>query len=210
MKYEAILFDYAKTLDGEDHLVVPEKNIKLIKQLHRRGYRLAIISNSHRYGDGHWLRNQLQKQSILSYFEAVVSSGMWNCEKPDASIFLRTIQFMGIDPERCLMVGDSMRCDIKGAKKLGIDGFHVTDDLSELLNILQDEPSATKLDHIQQFDLIAIEVEQRHFSDEPSPGQNILVGGEEYQIIDVPNFSKDDILSTRNTSKVIMRLKKIS
>lgn len=53
-------------------------------------------------------------------FDAVVTSEDARSYKPDAAIFRRAIEALGVDPSRVLHVGDSLHSDIGGARPLGI------------------------------------------------------------------------------------------
>lgn len=53
-------------------------------------------------------------------FDAVICSESSRCYKPEAAIFERAVKALGVDPHRCLHVGDSLHSDVGGAAKLGI------------------------------------------------------------------------------------------
>ncbi len=53
-------------------------------------------------------------------FEGVVSSERARSYKPDARIFQYAMGLMGVGPDRCVHVGDSLHSDIGGAQALGI------------------------------------------------------------------------------------------
>ncbi len=53
-------------------------------------------------------------------FDAAVSSESVRCYKPDALIFRRALERLGVRPERAIHVGDSLHSDIAGASNLGI------------------------------------------------------------------------------------------
>ena len=52
--------------------------------------------------------------------EHVVTSEDARSYKPDAAIFHRALDYMGVDPSRVIHVGDSLHSDVGGAAKLGI------------------------------------------------------------------------------------------
>ena len=87
-------------------------------------------------------------------FHAVVCSEDARCYKPDAAIFQRAATLLGVDPARCIHVGDSLHSDVHGAKQLGIttawvqrvsrihdigtaEADHVIADLSDLTRLLK-------------------------------------------------------------------------
>ncbi|WP_048718144.1 HAD family hydrolase, partial [Bacillus sp. 522_BSPC] len=49
-----------------------------------------------------------------------VISGDFGKGKPDPSIFEHAVSLLGVDKSECLMVGDNLMTDIKGANKTGI------------------------------------------------------------------------------------------
>ncbi len=53
-------------------------------------------------------------------FNGMVSSESARSYKPDPGIFQYAMKMMGVSPERCAHVGDSLHSDILGAQKVGI------------------------------------------------------------------------------------------
>jgi 2-haloacid dehalogenase/putative hydrolase of the HAD superfamily len=53
-------------------------------------------------------------------FDGVVTSEEVRCYKPQAGIFEEAVRRLGVDPRRCLHIGDSLHSDVGGARKLGI------------------------------------------------------------------------------------------
>lgn len=197
MKYEAILFDYGGTLgyqkEGADHsaLSIPAEIQDIIRLLYGAGYRLGIISNSHRYGDRFWVSNYLQDLKLLPYFECIVSSGSWGIHKPDVNIFYRALYFMGVLPNRALMVGNSQPCDIEVAQRIGLDALYVDLDIyglwgQALLDKLEDEHLLVRKPNLIT-DYIStksrrITCQVRHLNYPVQPGDYILVGGDEKKV----------------------------
>ena len=87
-------------------------------------------------------------------FDAVVSSEEARCYKPEGAIFQRAAKLLGVDPRRCIHVGDSLHSDVHGAKQAGIttawlqrvsrihdigtaEADHVIADLSEMARLLE-------------------------------------------------------------------------
>ncbi len=61
-------------------------------------------------------------------FGGMVSSERARSYKPNAGIFQYAMKMMGVSPERCAHVGDSLHSDILGAQELGITGIWVERD----------------------------------------------------------------------------------
>ncbi len=61
-------------------------------------------------------------------FDGIVSSERARSYKPDGRIFQYAMKMMGVSPERCVHVGDSLHSDIFGAQELGITGIWIERD----------------------------------------------------------------------------------
>lgn len=85
-----------------------------LKSLAKR-YRLGIVSNF--YGN---LDGILKAEGLRPYFSVVADSGALGVEKPDPEIFLHAARALDSDPKDCVMVGDSVPRDMKGATAAGM------------------------------------------------------------------------------------------
>ena len=83
-------------------------------------FRLAVISNF----DGR-LRHVLNDLGVSAKFESLFISSELGCEKPDRAIFRRALEFMNVEPERCIHVGDDPERDWAGAAAVGLGVFRV-------------------------------------------------------------------------------------
>ena len=90
---------------------------EVVAELHRRGYRLGIISNI--IGENE-IPDWLEENGLDSCFDAVVLSSVCHIRKPSHKIYLYACEKMGVAPEDCASVGDNIRRDIPGAKIAGI------------------------------------------------------------------------------------------
>ena len=59
-------------------------------------------------------------RELLPYTEAVFISEEMGCIKPGEAFFQKMLANLGCGPKDCLMVGDSLSNDIKGAKSVGM------------------------------------------------------------------------------------------
>lgn len=80
-----------------------------------RRYRLGVVSNF--YGN---LDGLLRAEGLSVYFSSVADSGALGVTKPDPAIFLHAARALDSRPEDCVMVGDSIPRDIKGAAAAGM------------------------------------------------------------------------------------------
>lgn len=78
-------------------------------------YRLGIVSNF--YGN---LEGLLAAEGLRPFFAVVADSGVLGVTKPDAAIFLHAAGAVGAAPADCVMVGDSIKRDMKGAAGVGM------------------------------------------------------------------------------------------
>lgn len=81
----------------------------------RAGYRLGLISNF-----DSWLEKMLIEMEVGHVFDTSVISGMVGVEKPDPEIYRIAVERAGVDPTRCVHVGDSPRTDMEPAGVVGI------------------------------------------------------------------------------------------
>ncbi len=56
----------------------------------------------------------------------VVDSHHVGVEKPDPAIFAVALEALGVEPRRCLYVGDSVHFDVNGAAAAGLRAVHLT------------------------------------------------------------------------------------
>lgn len=90
----------------------------VLRELAGAGIRIGLISNSHRC-----------LASFQSHFElhgliaAAVSSSEHGFMKPHPSIFSAALQLLDVAPPHAVMVGDSLRQDIEGARAAGMHGI---------------------------------------------------------------------------------------
>jgi putative hydrolase of the HAD superfamily len=80
-------------------------------------YVLHIITNG--FADVQMVK--LKSANITSYFSEIVTSEKAGCQKPDKRIFDFTLNRIKSTPAACIMIGDSLDSDIKGAKNARLD-----------------------------------------------------------------------------------------
>jgi putative hydrolase of the HAD superfamily len=89
-----------------------------IRELHGLGQRLCIVSD--------WGSNLLPIVEGLGLADAldfVIASGAVGLSKPDPAFFRLAATRAGVPPGEALMVGDSYRADVEGARSAGMDGI---------------------------------------------------------------------------------------
>jgi len=91
----------------------PEAKRTLIT-LRDRGYKLGLISNTH------WRVLESLRKEFEKFFDIITLSYEHGYAKPHPSIFAATLKKLGVNPNRCLHVGDDPTADIRGAKNAGM------------------------------------------------------------------------------------------
>jgi HAD superfamily hydrolase (TIGR01662 family) len=100
------------------HFELYDDVLPALSALHARGYRLGLISNTHR-----------SLEAFQSHFELdeLISAAVSSCEhgynKPHPSIFRTALRLLAVSPEEAVMVGDSYAHDIEGARAAGMEGI---------------------------------------------------------------------------------------
>lgn len=131
---------------ANQHFALYEDVPPVLRRLHADGIKIGLISNTHRC-----------LTSFQSHFEleglvtAAVSSSEHGYMKPHPSIFEAALRLVGVEPAEAMMVGDSVKQDIEGARRLGmravlvarsgrvessVDGVPVIRTLAELIKHL--------------------------------------------------------------------------
>lgn len=104
-----------RQVKGLRHIV--DGGLEVIQTLHRRGYKLGIISNL--IGEEE-IPNWLRDDGLEQYFDALVLSSVCHIRKPDPAMYWMGCDQLGLKPEECTSVADNLNRDITGAKAAGI------------------------------------------------------------------------------------------
>jgi putative hydrolase of the HAD superfamily len=103
-----------------------QASIDGLRRLAATGCKLGIVSNA----DG-TVERELRAQRICQVGEglgvpvlAIVDSTIFGKEKPDPTIFWHATEQLGVEPERAMYVGDSVRYDVRGARAARLRPVH--------------------------------------------------------------------------------------
>ncbi len=96
--------------------VVVEDGRLVVEELERRGYILGIISNVITSRE---IPDWLEADDFAKYFKAVVLSSVLGIRKPDPAIYLEAARQVGVEPARCVYVGDNLKRDVTGTRQAG-------------------------------------------------------------------------------------------
>jgi putative hydrolase of the HAD superfamily len=91
-----------------------ERNRPILKALSER-YQLGIVSNF--YGN---LEAVCESAGLCTFFKVMVDSHCVGAEKPDPAIFRAALERLGSTPEKTVLIGDSLRRDREGARRMGM------------------------------------------------------------------------------------------
>ncbi len=97
--------------------VVVDHGTEVLEELHRRGYRLGIISNL--IGETE-VYDWLDEDGLLDLFDSVILSPECGLRKPDAEIYRVSSRDLGIPCEQIASIADNQGRDIEGAREAGI------------------------------------------------------------------------------------------
>jgi len=87
--------------------------------LRRENVKLGLITN----GDSVQQRAKVAALGLAGTFAAVVASADIGIAKPDPRIFRHAAGLLGVEPERCVYVGDRADTDARGAAAAGLTGI---------------------------------------------------------------------------------------
>ncbi|HEY3412475.1 MAG TPA: HAD-IA family hydrolase [Armatimonadota bacterium] len=92
---------------------------RTLEALRKRGYRLAIISNTFPS-----LKASIEAMDLGEYFVAFVSSALAGVEKPDPAIYRIALETIGVSAEESVFV-DDLAENADAARELGFTSFRL-------------------------------------------------------------------------------------
>jgi putative hydrolase of the HAD superfamily len=96
--------------------VVARDGREVVVELFQRGYLLGIISNVITSRE---IPDWMDADGFTPYFKSVVLSSVFGRRKPDPAIYLEAARLAGVDPSRCVYVGDNLKRDVTGTRQAG-------------------------------------------------------------------------------------------
>lgn len=93
---------YKKLLEQMSPADLSDEVKNTLDELRKRGYKLAIGSSSKN------TKMILKQLGLDGYFDAISDGTNITHSKPDPDVFLKAAQFLGMDPEACLVVEDAL------------------------------------------------------------------------------------------------------
>jgi HAD superfamily hydrolase (TIGR01662 family) len=99
---------------------LPPPDVKpVIQELDRRGYLLGIIANTITETE---IPDWLEQDELAHYFKTVVLSSLLKIKKPNPEIYWEAARRIGVEPARCVYVGDNPKRDVVGTRRAGFGG----------------------------------------------------------------------------------------
>ncbi|GCB75912.1 hypothetical protein scyTo_0015395, partial [Scyliorhinus torazame] len=98
-----------------EHIYIPDEVKAMLRELHQ-SYKLLLLTNGH---------SAIQREKIdvckcQEYFDQIVVGGEYQEQKPARSIFQECFRLLGVKPDACVMIGDSLKTDIEGGVNSGV------------------------------------------------------------------------------------------
>jgi putative hydrolase of the HAD superfamily len=100
---------------------VPRVDVKeTVIELSKRGYLLGIIANTITETE---IPDYLETDGLTGYFKTVVLSSKVGIRKPNPEIYWEAARRIGVEPAKCVYVGDNPVRDVEGTRAAGYGMF---------------------------------------------------------------------------------------
>ncbi|MGD7654697.1 MAG: HAD family hydrolase, partial [Verrucomicrobiales bacterium] len=103
-----------KSIYGSEPVVFAD-SLATLEKLRGR-YRLGMVTNGRTYAQN----QKITHSGLRSYFEDIRVSETEGVEKPDARIFLRCVEALGVEPAEAVYIGDHAENDVVAAISAGL------------------------------------------------------------------------------------------
>ncbi len=108
------------------HLRLYAGTRELLKMLKRNGKGVYLLSNAQEV----FTMKELKDLGIADDFDDIFISSLVGYKKPDPCFFKALIDGHHLDVRECLMIGNDLYCDIKGAMDVSMDAYYIHSKLS--------------------------------------------------------------------------------
>ncbi|MBE3135012.1 MAG: HAD-IIIA family hydrolase [Acidobacteria bacterium] len=112
---EACALEIYEEWAANQHFSLYDDVAPVLAGLARSGYRLGLISNTHRC-----LTSFQEHFDLNGLITAAISSSEHGYNKPHPSIFRTALRLLQVPADEAVMVGDNMKQDIEGARAVGM------------------------------------------------------------------------------------------
>lgn len=100
-----------------------------LERLREMGKKVFLLSNAQR----DFTRPEIELLGLTDCFDGILISSEEGCRKPSPVFFRRLTERYGLIPEKCLMIGNDMNTDIRGAIAVGMDTLYIHTETSPKL-----------------------------------------------------------------------------
>ncbi|MEM2987043.1 MAG: HAD family hydrolase [Nitrososphaerota archaeon] len=107
--------------DLESIMLFPEVK-EVLNFLKNNKYKIGLISNT---VSDWFVKETLKKLKIEKFFDCIITSAQIGIRKPRLEIFEKALKELNANKSQTVMIGDSLKSDILGAKRLGIKAIYV-------------------------------------------------------------------------------------
>ena len=115
------------------HVCVPfPKTHQTLTTLRQQGLKMGLVTN----GAVDSQQPKIDGLGIARYFDAILISEAEGVAKPEAEIFRRATDNLGVSPDQAVMIGDNPEADIRGAKSCGMKAIWKRDSYWEAPEIV--------------------------------------------------------------------------
>ncbi len=87
----------------------------VLSELKQAGFKLGVVSNRELP-----FQDEVERLSILPYFDMLLAAGEVKSYKPDPGIFQAALQRLGVEAQAAIYVGDNYFADVVGARSAGL------------------------------------------------------------------------------------------
>lgn len=136
-----------------DYLRLYDGAAELLSSLRAQGRGVWLLSNAQAI----FTRWELKRLGLDNLFDGIYLSSDYACKKPDSRFFRTLLEGQGIDPASAVMVGNDGRCDIEGARAVGLSTLYVRSNLSPNEPFPQADHTLKKMDLRQVLDILTQE-----------------------------------------------------
>ncbi len=113
---------YTRTREGCYRIA--DGALPALARLRARFPRVALVTN----GQAAPQRAKLERFGLARWFDHVQVEGEFGLGKPEPAVYRHVAAVLGVEPERCLMVGDNFRADVLGSLAVGMHAVWIDAD----------------------------------------------------------------------------------
>lgn len=106
--------------DCDGRRVPRENSTQVVIELSRRGYLLGLIANTITETE---IPDYIVAEGLSGYFKTVILSSKFGVRKPNPEIYWEAARQIGVEPEKCVYVGDNPLRDVEGTRAAGYGMF---------------------------------------------------------------------------------------